>query len=99
MMLNALAKLGVKYEPLREQVMMAFHMSSEHWDPDVQQRGIEFKTLFAEDIAITKKVLAQNPAYTEEQEQSNPLLKKFTKSSRSTKSSTTSSSTVKKSKI
>jgi AP-2 complex subunit alpha len=40
MMLNAFAKLGVKYESLKEQVQMIFMMCSEHWDPDVQQRGV-----------------------------------------------------------
>ena len=46
MMLNTFAKLGVKYDSLREQVQMVCHMSSEHWDPDVQQRGVEFIALF-----------------------------------------------------
>ena len=48
MMLNAFAKLGVKYDVLREQVQMVCHMSSEHWDPDVQQRGVEFIALFGQ---------------------------------------------------
>ena len=65
MMLNAFAKLGVKYDALREQVQMVCHMSSEHWDPDVQQRGVEFIALFNQDEAIQKKVLSANPAFTE----------------------------------
>lgn len=40
MMLSGLAKLAVKYEPLKEEVKMICHMCSEHWDPDVQQRGV-----------------------------------------------------------
>ena len=40
MMLNAMSKLAVKYDSLREEVQMVLHLCSEHWDPDVQQRGI-----------------------------------------------------------
>lgn len=40
MMLSALAKLAVKFEPLREEVQMICHLCTEHWDPDVQQRGV-----------------------------------------------------------
>lgn len=39
-MLNAFAKLATKYDDLREQIEMIFHLSSGHWDPDVQQRGV-----------------------------------------------------------
>jgi len=65
MMLNGFAKLGVKYDSLKEQVQMVFHMCSEHWDPDVQQRGVEFNILFEEEIDIQKKVLSLNPPFTE----------------------------------
>ncbi len=40
MMLNALSKLAVRYEPLKEEVQMICHLCTEHWDPDVQQRGV-----------------------------------------------------------
>lgn len=40
MMLNAFMKLATKYSVLKEQVEMLCHMSSGHWDPDVQQRGV-----------------------------------------------------------
>jgi AP-2 complex subunit alpha len=40
MMLNAFAKLAIKYEPLKEDVRMICHLCSEHWDPEVQQRGV-----------------------------------------------------------
>ena len=33
-MLNAFAKLAVKYEELKSEVQMVCHMCSEHWDPD-----------------------------------------------------------------
>lgn len=65
MMLNALFKLAMKYEPLREEVQMICHLCTEHWDPDVQQRGVEFLALFNQDPAIQAKVIAQNPVFTE----------------------------------
>ncbi len=102
MMLNAFAKLAVKYEDLKSEVQMVCHLCSEHWDPDVQQRGIEYIALFDESEEIQKKVLAQNPVFTEEQQQANPLLKKFSKKSSSAKPQTDSvptKSTVGKSTI
>lgn len=79
MLLNAFAKLGVKYEVLADQVQMICLMSSEHYDPDVQQRGVEYNTLLGEDEAIRRKILSRNPPYSEEQQISNPLLKRFAK--------------------
>lgn len=96
-MLNAFAKLGVKYDAVKEQVQMVFHMCSEHWDADVQQRGVEFNVLFEQENDIQKKVLSLNPPFTEEQQQTNPLLKKFAKGSRIKESKTTTNPT--KSKI
>lgn len=40
MILNAFAKLAVKYEEVKSSVQLIFHLCSEHWDPDVQQRGL-----------------------------------------------------------
>jgi len=40
MMLNAFTKLAVKYDSLKEEVQMICHLCTEHWDPDVQQRGV-----------------------------------------------------------
>lgn len=39
-MLNSFVKLASKYPELKEQVDMICLMSSGHWDPDVQQRGV-----------------------------------------------------------
>lgn len=64
MLLNAFAKLGVKYEALADQVQMVCLMSSEHYDPDVQQRGVEYNTLLGEDDAIRRKILSRNPPYS-----------------------------------
>jgi hypothetical protein len=40
MMLNSLVKLAIKYDSLKEEVEMICHMCTEHWDADVQQRGV-----------------------------------------------------------
>ncbi len=58
---------------------MLCHLCSEHWNPDVQQRGVEFLALFSQEHSIQVKVVSANPVFTEEQQQSNPLVKKFVK--------------------
>lgn len=44
---------------------MICHLCTEHWNPDVQQRGVEFLALFSQDTAIQSKVVSQNPVFTE----------------------------------
>ena len=77
MMLTALAKLAVKYPELKDQVQMICLMSSEHYDPDVQQRGVEYNILLDEDDAVRRKVLSKVAPYSSEQQHINPLLKRF----------------------
>jgi hypothetical protein len=79
MMLNSLSKLAIKYDSLKDEVQMLCHLCSEHWNPDVQQRGVEFLALFNQDLAFQAKVVSPNPVFSEEQQQSNPLLIKFAK--------------------
>jgi AP-2 complex subunit alpha len=64
MLLNAFVKLGVKYATLTDQVQMLCLMSSEHYDPDVQQRGVEYNQLLGEDEAVRRKILTRNPPYS-----------------------------------
>lgn len=45
MMLSAFVKLAVKFPELKDQVQMICLVSSEHYDPDVQQRGVEYNIL------------------------------------------------------
>lgn len=85
MMLNSFVKLASKYPELKEQVEMICHLSSGHWDPDVQQRGVEYLVLLESNADAQKKILSLNPAFTEEQQLSNPLLKKFAKGTKRTK--------------
>jgi hypothetical protein len=72
---------------------MICHLSSGHWDPDVQQRGVEYLVLMESNPEILKKVLEINPAFTEEQQLSNPLVKKFLKISKKLKEIPSSSDT------
>lgn len=51
--------------------------------------------LFSQEAAIQTKVVSQNPVFTEEQQQSNPLLKKFAKSGRKSKEEPVVKSTLK----
>ena len=52
-------------------------------------------TLFSQEQPIQAKVVSQNPVFTEEQQQSNPLLKKFAKSSKRSKEDPIVKSTLK----
>lgn len=52
-------------------------VSSEHYDPDVQQRGVEYNILLDEDDAVKRKVLSKITPYSSEQQHINPLLKRF----------------------
>lgn len=56
MILNSFAKLATQFPDLRDQVQMVFMVSSEHFDPDLQQRGVEYNALLDESEDITKNV-------------------------------------------
>jgi len=43
---------------------MICHLSSGHWDPDVQQRGVEYLALLENNPETQKKILSLNPAFT-----------------------------------
>lgn len=70
---------------------MICHLSSGHWDADVQQRGVEYLVLLGNSQDVQKRILSLNPAFTEQQQQSNPLLRKFAKGSKKSKEETTKS--------
>jgi hypothetical protein len=42
-------------------------MSSGHWDPDVQQRGVEYLVLLEDGSNTQKKILQLNPPFSQEQ--------------------------------
>jgi hypothetical protein len=57
--------------------MMVCQMSGEHFDPDVQQRGIEYFSLLLEEDKIQQQVLSKMPPYSESVQHNNPLLKRI----------------------
>lgn len=77
MLLNAFVKLGFKYVDLRDQAMMICSVSGEHFDPDVQQRGVEYYALLLEDDSIQQKVLMKMPPYSESVQSNNVLLRRI----------------------
>lgn len=48
MILNGYAKLAARYPELKGVVQSVFQNSSEHFDPDLQQRGVEYNALLDE---------------------------------------------------
>lgn len=52
-------------------------MSGEHFDPDVQQRGVEYFQLLLEEDKVINSVLAKMPPYSESVQANNPLLKRI----------------------
>lgn len=44
---------------------MICHLSSGHWDADVQQRGVEYLVLLGNSQDVQKRILSLNPAFTE----------------------------------
>jgi AP-2 complex subunit alpha len=79
MLLNAFVKLASKYAELRDQVQMIFMVSAEHFDPDLQQRGIEYNSLLQEAQDIQNKVFEKQPPYSEDIQNNNPLIKRIYK--------------------
>ncbi|CAK81492.1 unnamed protein product (macronuclear) [Paramecium tetraurelia] len=57
MLLNDFVKLARKYPELRDQAIMICQIDGEHFDPDIQQRGIEYFSLLMEDDKLLIKQL------------------------------------------
>ena len=81
MLLNAYVKLAVNFPDLKDEIISVLEINSEHWDPDIQQRAVEYLQLLKEggpiDPAYTAYVLAKMPAYSEDIQNNNPLLKRI----------------------
>jgi len=81
MLLNAYVKLAVNFPDLKDEIISVLEINSEHWDPDIQQRAVEYSQLLKEggpiDPAYTAYVLAKMPAYSEDIQNNNPLLKRI----------------------
>ena len=78
-LLTSFAKLANKHPELIDSVQSVFEQNSEHFDPDIQQRSIEYNQMFYEEEETRKTVLTQMPPFSEELQNHNPLIKKLYK--------------------
>ncbi len=56
-------------------------MNSAHFDPDIQQRSIEYNFILSDDVSkeISQAVFAKQTPFSDEIQQNNPLLKRIYK--------------------
>lgn len=60
--------------------MTLFEVNSEHWDPDIQQRAIEYLTLLKDDPQVNQVrnyALEPMPTYSSSIQEDNILLRKI----------------------
>lgn len=79
MIVNAYAKLAARFPELRGIVQSVFESSSEHFDPDLQQRGVEYNALLEEPLAVQQLIFSKQPPYSQEIQGDNPLIKRIYK--------------------
>eukprot|EP01017_Pseudomicrothorax_dubius_P025065 TRINITY_DN2672_c0_g2_i1.p1 TRINITY_DN2672_c0_g2~~TRINITY_DN2672_c0_g2_i1.p1 ORF type:complete len:717 (+),score=215.11 TRINITY_DN2672_c0_g2_i1:67-2217(+) len=80
MILTAFVKMSHTFPELKMEVQNILEVHTEHWDPDLQQRAVEYLNLLKdeEDIeAARTTVLEKMPAYTEDIQSNNPLLRRI----------------------
>jgi len=79
MLLTAYVKLANQYPELKFEIISIFEINSQHWDPDIQQRALEYLNLLKDDSIseIRNIALEKMPPYSEEIQNNNPLLKKI----------------------
>ena len=76
-LLSAYMKLANKYEDLNDEIQGLFQLQGEHFDPDIQQRSVEYLTMSFESDDIRNQILAKTPPFSEEIQNNNPLLKRI----------------------
>jgi len=77
MMLNAFVKLAGKFPELRNEISMLLQIQTEHFNPDIQQRSVEYLALLNTQQHIISAVLQKCPPYTDDLKNNNPLLRKL----------------------
>jgi len=81
MLFNSYAKLARKIPDLRDFVLPIFEAHLEHWQPDLQQRALEYYTIFSntnkEYSEIKDLALNKMPTFPVDMQDSNPLLTKM----------------------
>ncbi|EGR33264.1 hypothetical protein IMG5_057290 [Ichthyophthirius multifiliis] len=79
MLLNAYAKLAARYPNLSGIIQSIFETASEHFDPDLQQRGVEYNALLQQSQQIQQLVYSKQPPYSVDIQGDNPLIKRIYK--------------------
>ena len=80
MVLNAYVKLATRFPVLLDQVVAFMEQFREHWDPDLQQRALEYIDLLKEEDETREArnhCLQPMPTYSEDIQQNNPLIRKI----------------------
>jgi len=76
-LLSAYIKLANKYEDLVDEIQAMFLLQGEHFDPDIQQRAVEYLQISNEDAEIRNQILAKAPPFSEDIQNNNPLMKRI----------------------
>lgn len=80
MLLTSFVKLGNIFPDLRDTVQGILEIHAEHWDPDLQQRAVEYLQLMKDEKdldEVRENVLQKMPCYSENIQENNPLLKRI----------------------
>lgn len=79
MLLHAYMKLVIQFDELRELVLPVFEQHAYYWDPEVQQRALEYLRLVSDvDSEIAKACFEAMPTYSQDLKQKNMALKQIT---------------------
>ena len=76
-LLSSYIKLANKYDDLIDEIQAVFQLQGEHFDPDIQQRAVEYLQITLEDVEIRNQILAKAPPFSEEIQNNNPLMKRI----------------------
>ena len=80
MLMNSYVKLANVFPELKDEIISVLEINSEHWDPDIQQRAVEYLQILKDDPRVEQiktYVLQKMPAFSEEIQNNNPLLKRI----------------------
>lgn len=76
-LLSSYIKLAHKYDDLIDEVQSILQLQGEHFDPDIQQRAVEYLQISLEDTDLRNQILAKMPPFSEDIQNNNPLMKRI----------------------
>ena len=76
-LLSGYIKLANKYEDLVDEIQAMFLLQGEHFDPDIQQRAVEYLQITNEEAEIRNQILAKATPFSEDIQNNNPLMKRI----------------------